>query len=189
MATGSNTGVGNMETKVEEAGAGDATIWFMETEMRFSCSQFAKAFQEEISSEAQMRIWAYCKGRSTVDAIRLLGLKCTEQTFSNKLREAAIKIGAPNVRAMLKKQPESTMKVDATFLKSLIEKQEFRCALSGIELTPETAALDHIIPYSRGGRHRRDNVQWVHDDINTLKGQVEYGRFVELCRLVAAWNG
>lgn len=167
----------------------DSTIWFMETEMRFSCSQFAKAFQEEISSEAQMRIWAYCKGRNTVDAIRLLGLKCTEQTFSSKLREIAIRLGATNVKSLFKRQPESTMKVDATFLKSLIEKQEFRCALSGIELTPETATLDHIIPYSRGGRHRRDNVQWVHDDINTLKGQVEYGRFVELCRLVAAWNG
>lgn len=178
-----------IRTKMEQEKGASGTIWFMETEMRFSSGQFAKAFQEKISGESQMRVWAYYKAKSTVDAIRLLGLNCTEKTFSAKLREVAIRMGAPNARTLFRKAADSTMKVDASFLKKLIEKQEFRCAISGIELTPDNAALDHIIPYANGGRHRRDNVQWVHNDINAIKGQFEHGRFIELCRLVAAWNG
>jgi len=34
----------------------------------------------------------------------------------------------------------------------MIEQQEYRCKYSGIELTPETASLDHVVPVSKGHR-------------------------------------
>jgi 5-methylcytosine-specific restriction endonuclease McrA len=52
----------------------------------------------------------------------------------------------------------------------LVERQRYRCALSGRELTPETTALDHILPVRRGGAHVIENSQLLHKDVNRAKG-------------------
>lgn len=74
-------------------------------------------------------------------------------------------------------------------LMRLIEKQEYRCALSGMILTPDVAALDHIVPVSEGGSDAIDNLQWVHEEINRMKGTMDNRSFIELSRKVARWNG
>lgn len=33
-----------------------------------------------------------------------------------------------------------------------------------------------------------DNIQWVHKDINMLKGSIDVQKFVHLCRLVACYQ-
>jgi len=63
----------------------------------------------------------------------------------------------------------------------LLEKQEYRCALSGRELTPETASLDHILPLSRGGKHDISNVWIVDHHINSAKGTKTVEEFVAMC--------
>lgn len=75
--------------------------------------------------------------------------------------------------------------VTATMILRLVELQKFRCAISGRELTPQTASLDHIVPLSRGGEHDITNV-WVVDHlVNSAKGSMTVEEFVAMCRDVA----
>lgn len=71
-------------------------------------------------------------------------------------------------------------------LMSLIESQQFRCNLTGVSLTPDEAALDHVIAVSRGGGHDIENLQVLHIAVNKMKGSMPQGEFVKWCRLVAA---
>lgn len=73
-------------------------------------------------------------------------------------------------------------------LRDLIESQEYRCALSGVVLVPDTAELDHIVAVSAGGDHSVENLQIVHVDINRMKAAMDNDKFIKLCKLVAKWN-
>jgi 5-methylcytosine-specific restriction endonuclease McrA len=77
--------------------------------------------------------------------------------------------------------------VTAKMIMEMIEHQQFRCALSNRELTPETASLDHIVPLSRGGSHDLSNLWVVDHKVNTAKGTLTVEEFVSLCRDVAAY--
>lgn len=66
----------------------------------------------------------------------------------------------------------------------LLDRQQYCCALSGLPLTPQTAALDHIKPRADGGRNDIDNLQWLHQDVNCMKGVLNQERFIHLCRLI-----
>ena len=68
----------------------------------------------------------------------------------------------------------------------LLEKQEFRCALTGRELTPETVSMDHIEPVCDGGTHDIDNAQLLHRDVNRAKSTLSNDDFIQLCCEVAA---
>ena len=71
----------------------------------------------------------------------------------------------------------------------LIEKQKYRCALSGVELTPETAVLDHVVPITEGGGDDIDNLQWVHEEVNRMKGTMDNDQFIKTVKRIARWNG
>lgn len=73
-------------------------------------------------------------------------------------------------------------KITAKRVLALIERQRFRCAISGRELTPETASLDHIVPLARGGKHELENVWAVDYQVNMAKGALSVEEFVALCR-------
>lgn len=75
--------------------------------------------------------------------------------------------------------------VTAKMIMDLIEKQNFRCALSNRILTPETASLDHIVPISRGGDHDLSNLWVIEHLINSAKGTMTVDEFVAMCRDVA----
>ena len=74
-------------------------------------------------------------------------------------------------------------------LMNLVESQHYRCALSGIELTPETAALDHITPVANGGEHAIGNLQWLNSEVNRMKGMLSVDVFIDICKRVAATAG
>lgn len=66
-----------------------------------------------------------------------------------------------------------------------------KCALSGLPIVFErskgraaekTASLDRI-DSSKG--YVTGNVQWVHKELNKLKGKFDEARFIQLCKLVA----
>lgn len=69
------------------------------------------------------------------------------------------------------------------------QQQKGKCALSGVELCfvisgdykSKTASLDRID--SKLG-HTIDNIQWVHKDLNIMKGTFSSEKFFELCSLV-----
>lgn len=66
----------------------------------------------------------------------------------------------------------------------LLERQKYRCCLTGWELTPHNASLDHRQPVSRGGTHTLSNAQALHEDVNRAKGTLTNEEFIELCRAV-----
>lgn len=69
----------------------------------------------------------------------------------------------------------------------LLEHQQYRCALTGRGLTPQTASLDHIIPVRLGGEHAIENTQVLHKDVNRAKGALTNEEFRAMCREVVAW--
>jgi hypothetical protein len=69
----------------------------------------------------------------------------------------------------------------------LFLRQKKKCALSGLPLviaasTYGTASIDRI-DNSKG--YEPDNIQWVHKDINFMKGKYSQEYFVEMCKKVA----
>jgi 5-methylcytosine-specific restriction endonuclease McrA len=73
-------------------------------------------------------------------------------------------------------------------LMTLIERQGFRCALSGVRLDPEHAVIDHIVPVSKGGDNEIENLQWVHTVANKMKGNMSNESFIKWCTRVARQN-
>ncbi len=65
-------------------------------------------------------------------------------------------------------------------------EQKAHCALSGLPISIDEMACDHIVARELGGADTIDNLQWVHRDINNMKGTIEQERFIKLCRLVAS---
>ena len=66
----------------------------------------------------------------------------------------------------------------------LLERQQYRCALTGRSLTPVTASLDHIVPVRCGGEHAVENTQVLHKDVNKAKTTMTNEEFIQLCREV-----
>lgn len=73
-------------------------------------------------------------------------------------------------------------------LLGLLGRQQYRCALTGDELTPENTTADHKIPVSRGGSHELDNIALVTAKANAAKGTMTTEEFVALCRRVASYH-
>lgn len=90
----------------------------------------------------------------------------------------------PQAQAQLAGTPISTASVLA-----ILGRQRYRCALSGRELTPQTTALDHIVPVRRGGAHVVENAQLLDKDVNRAKGPLTSDEFIALCGEVVRWCG
>lgn len=80
------------------------------------------------------------------------------------------------------------------FLWELFEKQNKKCALSGLELyfpkygdkpTLQTASLDRI-DSNKG--YIEGNVQWVHKHVNYSKWELNQDYFIELCKLIVKYQ-
>jgi hypothetical protein len=87
------------------------------------------------------------------------------------------------------------------FLWQLLVDQNFKCALSGIDIhlstklnkrgtNPEykeiTASLDRI---DSSKSYTQDNVQWIHKDINKMKNAFDQNYFIETCSRISKYNG
>ena len=76
-------------------------------------------------------------------------------------------------------------------IKELFKKQDGRCGITNLPIVPKTyktrkkemwtASLDRID--SKKG-YTIKNVQWVHKEINMLKGKLPKEKFIDLCNLV-----
>lgn len=78
--------------------------------------------------------------------------------------------------------------ITASQVLALVNDQGRRCMISGRELTPETASLDHIVPLGRGGEHSIENVWIVDHQVNLAKGTMMLEEFVSMCRDVVHWQ-
>ncbi len=84
-----------------------------------------------------------------------------------------------------KKQQKKIAAVKSEDLFSLLNKQQYKCALSGEILEPTDARLDHIIPASKGGEHTKDNLQWLTYEVNRAKGNMSQEDFIKMCCQIA----
>lgn len=66
----------------------------------------------------------------------------------------------------------------------LLECQQYRCALTGRQLAPDTASLDHVVPVRCGGEHVVENAQVLHKDVNRAKTTMTSEEFIQLCHEV-----
>ena len=67
-------------------------------------------------------------------------------------------------------------------LKQLIEKQNYKCFLTGDDISFESDIdLDHIIPITRGGKNKLSNVRWVTRQANRLKNNLTDDELKVLC--------
>lgn len=79
-------------------------------------------------------------------------------------------------------------KITPRRLAQLMERQGYKCALTGEELTPKTSGLDHIVPVKLGGENTIENVQFVTRDVNKMKNTLSQSEFVSICRKVVEWQ-
>jgi hypothetical protein len=87
---------------------------------------------------------------------------------------------------------EITFDVQVEYGWELFEKQNKKCAISGLPLCfgntkydETTASLDRI-DSNKG--YEKDNVQWVHKWINLMKSDFDQQEFIEMCRTVVEYN-
>lgn len=94
-------------------------------------------------------------------------------------------------RLLGRKERKSLTKDD---LLQLLEKQDGRCALSGVKMTcllekgrvnPQNASIDRI---SAGGEYTADNVQLVCAVVNKWRSNTPIEVFVEYCERIAEWK-
>ena len=79
--------------------------------------------------------------------------------------------------------------VTGNALFKLAKANGFRCALSGVEMEPDHASIDHVVPLSKGGEHSMSNMAIIHITVNRMKGEMDHDEFVRWCTLIARWNG
>jgi 5-methylcytosine-specific restriction endonuclease McrA len=80
---------------------------------------------------------------------------------------------------------ECSAKIKGSQILELIEMQDYRCNLTGVQLTPQTASIDHKEPLSKGGPHDISNAQIVLDYVNRAKGSMSNHEFIAMCCAVA----
>lgn len=83
------------------------------------------------------------------------------------------------------KQQSKAIRVAVGPLFELLKKQEYKCALSGRELSPDNCEADHVIPVSRGGSNTMENIQLVRSEVNAAKGTMTLDEFISMCNDVA----
>lgn len=64
---------------------------------------------------------------------------------------------------------------------ALLEKQQYRCALSGRELTPENTDAEHILPLEHGGQHTLENIYLIVRDAARIKRHLTEAQAIGLC--------
>lgn len=70
----------------------------------------------------------------------------------------------------------------------LWKEQRGCCVVTGRRLNRENAQLDHIIPVKQGGSHMKENLRWVHRDVNYAKRDLLDEDFFRLCSEVVEYQ-
>lgn len=92
------------------------------------------------------------------------------------------------------KKGDRKFNLNIKYLSDLFDKQHGLCALSGLKIDfgygrswrrNNTASLDRI-DSSKG--YIKNNVQWVHKDINRMKSNFEQNKFIQYCYLIGKYN-
>lgn len=116
-------------------------------------------------------------------------LRCSSGNIYYNFRESFLH----NIkRNALNRNKEFSKDLTPEYLYSLLESQDFKCALTGDLLLPEDGSLDHIrkelplsldrIDSSKG--YIVGNVQWVTKRANIIKGDMNYEDLLKECNKI-----
>lgn len=78
------------------------------------------------------------------------------------------------------------LKVDAVALRHLFNGQGGRCALTGRALSAHDIHIDHIVPRSKGGTDRIENLRWLSEAANRAKRALSDAELIALARDIVA---
>lgn len=185
-------GIAKMHDMVDEMQSGESKPEGCNETVSYGCVE-KEVFNlcSQSQTKAERAIEAYCKLRSIADAAK--ELEMSESAVSAYLVRERDRRGISDIRFLYANSEEDFNTGDndkdavrQSDLMKLVESQQYRCALSGIELTPETAALDHITPVAIGGEHAIANLQWLNCEVNRMKGMLSVEVFIDICRRVTA---
>jgi len=76
--------------------------------------------------------------------------------------------------------------LDAQFLWELLQKQDNKCAISGIDISLDNNASVDRIDSSMG--YIKNNVWWTTSRVNVMKNNMKLEEFIELCKTIASNN-
>lgn len=107
---------------------------------------------------------------------------------NQKKRLAKMKIEDPWRYKANRIHPSVKGKLNKDELKSIWDRQNGKCALTGRDLNIYIMELDHIIPLSKGGLSVIDNLQWTCKEANQAKKDLLDDEFIELCKDVIAFR-
>lgn len=77
----------------------------------------------------------------------------------------------------------------ASHFYQLLEKQDYKCALSGRELRPENTRATHATPLRKDGGHTLENIILVDDDVDLLKKNKSVREAVDIAADIIATAG
>lgn len=155
--------------------------------MLFDTRQFTE--KATLTERQASYLACYKKNMSADRTAKSLGV--STGTAREQLRNIAKKLGLNSIREILQDQTDCEVaaarvqNATACQLMQLIADQGYKCALTGLDLTPENSELDHKVPRSKGGSDHVTNLQWLHKTVNRMKGNMSEDRFVQMCRMVA----
>ncbi|PJZ36999.1 hypothetical protein CH354_07715 [Leptospira levettii] len=75
-------------------------------------------------------------------------------------------------------------KLKAGHIRSLLNQQNFKCYISGIELTYENVEIEHIQPLTKGGKHELENLCLIEKSLRELKRLKTREEILELCKVI-----
>jgi len=70
-------------------------------------------------------------------------------------------------------------------INSLLEKQEYKCALTGRDLNGNKFHIDHIVPKSKSGENIPDNWQLIVEEANVFKTDLSMSEIIKLAKDIA----
>ena len=84
---------------------------------------------------------------------------------------------------------DRTVTVSAKDIYELITRQQFKCAITGDDLDPHDATIDHVVPISIGGSNDISNLQVVTKAANRIKGVLTMDQLIGLCQRIVDKHG
>jgi hypothetical protein len=160
----------------------------MEKEMH-QCAEDVKTKGSEKRGPEYWEAWLSSKGDShqVAKSLGVTYATVVEHVRSQSRANGFVSISHARKELGFKLRPSlGGQNVESRDLKTLLEVQGYRCALSGKKLTPETAELDHKTPVAKGGTNTIGNLQWLDKHVNRAKGTMDNDSFVAMCKAVAS---
>ena len=151
------------------------------------CSNVDEKQIERLTERQKEYFRLYVETGSPKQIAKTLGLKGSVKGVGKTLKQIAKRLGAASITEFRKDAIRPSVAV-ASQLMQAIKNQQYRCALSGVEISPKTAELDHKTALSEGGSNLIDNLQWLDANVNRAKGTMSQDEFITMCRRVTEWN-